>query len=368
MGDGWSFVHVAGEGDAFSNAWEYVRMHPQGQAELSPEMSARIAEIDERIDELEALSEENDGLEDEQQDEFEELIAEREGLASGETFFTDEQKAEGGVFIADDGRVTYGISLKSRFGDGTSSSSSGAKEKAKPKLPDGMTAKVQGEIMYALSDAIRPKVAADGDLALALLLARFEHEKVNFSDSKAPIVASISDKRPGATMNARSGKAKPFSEILEKMLKLDREKLIKAIADHVAGAIDVSVGNLNPFNPISEEADAIRKTIIEASSADPVDTFDYDTFFDGISKDAIVAAYREIKGDPEASLTGKKGEIAALASELAKQVRWLPTVLRHSRYDGPGAPLKTKAKRKSSGKPAAKPTSQVADDSAQDAA
>ncbi len=99
--------------------------------------------------------------------------------------------------------------------------------------------------------------------------------------------------------------------------------LKKALARLVAGAVDVSQEWL------AQNA-AMRKATLEAFNVDPTPKFDVDGFFASARKPLIAAIYKEITG--QELKDGKKGDMAAMAIDVATKTGWLPEYLRTEAY------------------------------------
>ncbi|KQS95365.1 ParB/RepB/Spo0J family partition protein [Rhizobium sp. Leaf386] len=311
---GWAWVQTAEElGDS---VW-YMDT-------LRPEETDIPAEVQQRLDEVQAALEEFDEVdieelpEDEQEryraldEEFDELNKVAIGVHSAE------QRAASGVIIRTDRdySIEYGKVPRKQ----TSSSSSSDKPE---KDPLAISAPVLSELGKAATTALAEAVEASPDKALAMLAALLELGPVTPYTHRRPGRLKIEPTGGYAGAGYQSQTApRSYLEAFEQYSGMKAADLKKALAKLTAQVVDVS----QEWSAGAEQ----RKAALEAFNVDPTPKFDVESFFKQARKPIIAAAYKEMTG--QELKDGKKGDMAALAVDAAKKTGWLPEYLRTASY------------------------------------
>lgn len=316
--DGWSFVKTVEE--LSCNYWEVRSVSPEVET-ITPEQQARMDELTELLANFD---------EDGEDEEYQALDSELDELRRNRRAYSDKQKAASGVLIRTDQSYTieYGVLLP---GSKAPSSSSDKPEKD----PLAISAPVLSEMGKAATAALAEAVAAQPDKALAMLAAMLELAPVSPWQGHRP--GRLKVVAPGDTSGAGySGQTakRSYSEAFEAYAAMTADELKSALAQLVAGVVDVSQEWLSS-NP------KMRKATLETFGVDPTPRFDVDGFFTAARKPIISAAYKEITGQDLKD--GKKADMVALTVDVAKKTGWLPEYLRTSSYGQSKVPKPTKA-------------------------
>ena len=325
LAEGWAWVKPYSE---VPDVYYRSRVHPV-KAEVSAEDAARLAAIEEEQDQFDT----DNGLDDEEEARWEALEREADALRDkAEGYAAHDKASHGVVFWPETGQVIFGVG-EPRANGSIGSSSGGATEKKvlDPEDPAAVGPTVSETLSGVLSDALRTEVAADPDLALPLLAAFMA---VGQGGGSLPAHLSVGH----ATDPSRDGK-QGIAEAFRYFDEMPDEELLAAIARMFANTIDVRDSFLHPKFQYSSNTAAGRQKLVDGivEVVQPRDfpEFDAATYFAGVKKPLIAAAFKEITGD--AIKDGKKADMAATTAKLAVERGWLPIALRNATYEGPGA-------------------------------
>lgn len=315
LADGWSFAETIEEYGG--NYWE-LKTLSKVEMPISAEDEARLSELGEILDAAEGM--------DEEDPEYEKIAAasaEYDTIEARRYQYTPEQKASAGVVIMlDRGEIRYGV-LRPGAKPVTGAGSSAKVERD----PLALTAPVLADLSNAVTTTVAEQVKAKPHLALALLAAQLQLTGTGTYGVASPTRLKL-ERSPG--MYSASDKTKDFTTLFKSYATKSPEDLLLAIADRVAGIIDLTDAwfAANAVDP--KLADKLRILLLEQFEADPTPHFDAKAFFDGSRKPVIEAAMREMTG--HLSAFAKKGDMAREAAEFAKATGWLPKPLRTKNY------------------------------------
>lgn len=318
LAEGWGWAKPAGD---VPDLWGRDRLYPE-QVHPSDEDQSRLEAIE---GELDALGDEGVMADDPR---AAKLIAERDEIeARNQPVYPPEKRgAFGVVYYPEDGRAMFGIGGPRKADKGST-----VKAALPPEDPAAVGPTISEYLSSALSDSIRTEVAADPDLALPLLAACMA---VGQGGGHLPAHLSVGH----ATDPSRDGK-QGLLEAFRYFDEMPDEELLGAIARMFANTLDVRDSFLDPkwrYSSNSEEGRrALVAQLVEIVEPRDFPEFEAATYFDGVKKPLIAAAFKEITG--ETIKDGKKADMAATTAKLAVEHGWLPIALRNVSYDGPGS-------------------------------
>jgi ParB family chromosome partitioning protein len=360
---GWSWAEAHLTMD-YAQLAEYPR-HP-AESDIDFVLTA---EQQKRVDEIIATVQALDEDEEDFNDTFERLEAERDEIhALAQTDASAELKAATGVlvFLSHDGVQIHRARLKpgqkaDKAGAvaGTPTAKAGDKTDAKPKKPE-LSAAILLNLSAHRSEAIRDQVMGDPQLALALVADWLIARHRNDFDSGALCMSgtSVGDPykvapdihdavRDQIKQDLGGLAAAPKKDRLAWLIKQPQTELLRLFA--------IAAGTR--FDGLTERAEG-NAVVAALHAATAVNMADHwhagcDNFLARIPAALVLEAVTEAKGkDAAATLTGlKKDALVAAAAKLLAGTGWLPKPLR-----GPGYGLKTTkpATEAKPGKPAKK--------------
>ncbi len=334
--EGWQNVRVtAGEPDElrfFTRVWP---RHVPLSAEDEARRDALTVEGEAIHGEAEA-----DELTTEQIARIDAIETELEHLSDKEDAYSPEDMAEATafVFLAQEGVEIFHGRPRSESCEQASASSVG-RAPGRGAQKSEFSAALLSELHAQRTVALQAQVAERPGLALRLLVQRMVMERghspwgavVRISPqpptlrSACPSIEQAPAFQAVADLHERRGDHQPGDNaaILPWLLGLDDAEVLSILAPLVASTVDAG----------SEDWSAGKgRLAVQAAHAAQLDVADWwtptaDTYFSRVSKSQIAEAVRET-GVGTFSQDGKKADVAAAATRLLADCRWLPKPLR----------------------------------------
>lgn len=330
--EGWSWV----ERVADRPSWFYSaeRLTPR-EGENTPEEAARIEEIADRLAAIEEGSAE-EGMTDEEDEEYDTLTAELDELRAASSRWTDEQKAQAGVFIMSEGHevgtVHRGM-VKPGSRKQQNAATNGAQDASESPatgIPAGLTENLYRERTAALQAAL----SRDSVMILRVLVhamvseyygamsPRFETPETPQDKATNPALCAVAEYR---VQHLNPLRLPASADLWPWLLKQDETALIDILAACAlpyvnAGREDWSADSQR--TPAREIAASIGFDMREWWKPDA------ENFFRSLTKATIAECITEAGGSPGDWQKAKRDALATDAASAAAESGWLPPMLR----------------------------------------
>lgn len=330
--EGWSWVERVAERPSWFYSAE--RLTPC-EGENTPEEAARIEEIADRLVAIEEGSAE-EGMTDEEDEEYDALTAELEELRAASRRWTDEQKAAAGVFILSEGHevgsVLRGIVKPGsrKQPNAATNGAEDAKESPTTGIPTGLTDTLYRERTAALQAAL----SRDSVMILRVLVhamvseyygamsPRFETPETPQDKATNPALCAVAEYRLEHLNPLRLPQS---PDLWPWLLKQDEVALIDILA---ACALPYVNAGRDDWSK-----DQQRTPAREIAASIGFDMRDWwkpnaDNFFRSLTKATLAESITEAGGNPGDWQKAKRDALAADAANAAERSGWLPPFLR----------------------------------------
>lgn len=308
--------------DEYGQQMYQIKRLPPTPVEPTAKDKKRLDKIAKRMDDL---AQQINAGNNEHRAEYWQLKRDVEEIqAQYDNHYTKEQMAVSGVvFHAYGGKAVAGVLPQDHQDEETEDSDVESKEQQHPKISVSMSERLS----EMLTESVRDVVAKDYDLAMRFMLATMVQRKFG---GRAPTTIAKSRQPFGMKHELRD---MPFEEAMQEALSMSKGVAQAQFAQMVAEFIDLT----DKYTNLSEGGLKRLPIVEQIGNVDPTANFDALAYFKGIDKAMIAESWADMGKTAQIDLNAKKGDLAKMAADAAKEAGWLPEQLRTTGYTGPRA-------------------------------
>lgn len=328
--EGWSWVEsVPTRPTWFHSA---ARLYPVESDTLTDEQKARLAQVQERLQELEAAAEgHDDGLTEEEDAEFDRLTGEAEAIQETAKAFAPEAFAQAGAMLVTEGYEIGSISRGIvRPGKGKPAARPDAAVERPKEASGGIPAGLRETLLQERTAALQASLSADPLMIVRVMVYSFmaSYGPMNVQVSAAMVPSRGASPALETVQAFHSSVLNPLripakrEDLWPWLMEQDADSLLALVAAHGLRAISAGTGDWS-------EKQSIETTIAKSIGFDMRDWWKptADNFFRSLPKAAIAECMTDAGGDPGEWQKAKRDTLAEAAEEQAAEAKWLPPFL-----------------------------------------
>jgi ParB family chromosome partitioning protein len=324
VADGWAFALSA---DSVKDRWNWPKLAPSGKAKPTDEEKARLETLEKEIAQLEESGDEDDGLPEEQEEQLAKLEAERDKIATEVELrrWGPRQKKTAGCFVGvsyqGEIEITYGVQnpkdvakKEKEKASAAGGANAAAGEAEKPAISDKLALALSEQLTIAAAKTLQNEPS----LALRALVATLE---ACFD------IGPVKVRSTGYDALLSNGEQREFAEILAELQSQSEDVVLGRLAIAVSKTLDLR--RQSARQSLGEGTVAL----LNALPADGFyraarETFDPEVYFKGVNADLCNAALDEMGWAMAGGRSKKKGELATMCAEAARNQGWTPREMR----------------------------------------